>query len=185
MVGKYLIATFVFATLVAAKLPFSVPRVENISNKLTEPFQAGPSVSYRLPNNTRPVSYDVQLTTHIHTQTDFSFTGNVAVRFVTIETSNTIVLHQRQLTIGVYSLHLATSPDVSIPLNTVEYDGVTEFLKFTLTSGSLIENNEYVLSIAYNGTLRNDPGGFYRSSYTADDGATRYLFSNCVFEIYI
>lgn len=173
MIGQLLLVILAFATLVAANSPFPIRRVEDINQEVTETLQDQTSVSYRLPNNTRPISYDVQLTTHVHTQTDFSFTGEVAVRFLVVQTSNTITLHQRQLTIGEYSLVLARNPTVNIPLNVVEYDNVTEFLTFTLTSGSLGIVSEYILTIKYNGTLRTDPGGFYRSSYEAADGSRR------------
>lgn len=171
MIGQSFLVYLAFVTLVAATIPLQIPRVEDIPREVVDVFQVQPS--YRLPNNTRPISYDVQLTTHIHTQTDFSFTGEVAVRFLAVEVSNTIVLHQRQLTIGEYNLVLASSPTIQIPLTTSEYDSVTEFLKFTLTSGNLNINSEYILTIHYNGTLRNDNGGFYRSSYEAANGSRR------------
>lgn len=168
MLGRFFILSLAFATLVAAHFPLSFPRAKDIE------FQDQTGVSYRLPNNTRPISYDVHLTTHVHTQTDFSFTGEVLIRFVAIEPSNTITVHQRQLTIGASSLALASSPQTPIPLmDNVEYDTATELLKFTLKSGNLIINSEYILAINYNGTLRSDNFGFYRSSYIADDGSQR------------
>lgn len=174
MLGQsLLLVVLAFATLVvAADSPLPVRNVED--KTLLDAFQEQPSISYRLPNDTRPISYDVQLTTHIHTQTDFSFTGVVAARFVTDVASNTITLHQRQLTIGTYSLVLAGTTTI-IPLNAFNYDTVTEFLTFTLTTGTLNVNSEYILTINFNGTLRTDQAGFYRSSYLANDGSRRYL----------
>lgn len=173
MLGQRLIISIVLAcaSLVAANLPVTIRRVEDLPP--IEAFQNG--VSYRLPNNTRPISYDVQITTNIHTQTDFGFSGIVAVRFVAVETSRTITLHQRQLNIGAVSLTLANNPNQIYQLNPFDYDNVTEFLTFTLSSEDLVINSEYILTIHYQGTLRSDNAGFYRSSYLASDGSRRYI----------
>lgn len=170
MLGQSLLVILA-TTIVTANLPLPIRRVEDIPREVFESFQDQPS--YRLPNNTRPISYDVELTTHVHTQTDFSFTGVVSVRFLAIESSNTITLHQRQLTIGASSLVLANAERTNILLNPVEYNDETEFLKYTLTSVGLIAQSEYILTIHFNGTLRNDDAGFYRSSYVAEDGSRR------------
>lgn len=169
MLGQALLVTLAIATLVAADFPVPIRRVEDIPREV-EAFQDQPN--YRLPNNTRPISYDVQLTTHVHTQTDFSFTGIVAIRLLAVEASNTISLHHRQLTISASSLALA-SGGANVPLNNFAYDDVTEILTYTLTSGGLMVDSEYILTITYNGTLRTDEAGFYRSSYLADDGSRR------------
>lgn len=175
MIGQTLLVCLAVAILVTANNPLPIRRVEDIRSESIETFQDQAGVSYRLPNNTRPISYDVDLTTHIHTQTDFNFTGKVAIRISVIESSNTITLHQRQLTIGAYDLTLASAPQTKIPLNDVSYNAETEFLSFTLTTGNLVVNSEYILTISYSGILRTDQAGFYRSSYIADDGSRRYF----------
>lgn len=174
MLAQRLIFVLGCAVLVAGDFPTSFRRVEDIRQADTV-FQNEPAVTYRLPNNTRPISYDVQLTTNIHTQTDFRFTGEVSVRFVAVEESRSITLHQRQLIIGEFSLVSASNPNERIPLNSLSYDNVTEFLTFTLSSGDLFVGSEYILSIRYQGTHRTDDGGFYRTSYLAKDGSQRYL----------
>lgn len=174
MLGHRLLIVLGCAAFVAASLPLPIRLLESVDEDLEiEPFQNEPTVSYRLPNNTRPISYNVQLTTNIHTQDDFGFFGVVAARLVAVEVSRTIVLHHRQLTIGAYNLALATSPNINIPLNAFEYDSVTEFLTFTLTAGDLVVDSEYILTINFNGTHRTDNAGFYRSSYLAADGTRR------------
>lgn len=174
MLGQRLIFVLGCAAIVAGNLPLPIRQFEDFP-LVEEAFQNGPNVGYRLPNNTRPISYDVHLTTNIHTQTDFGFSGVVAVRFVALEASRTITLHQRQLTIGESAaLTLANNPNENILLEANTYDNVTEFLTFTLSSADLIANTEYILTVQYNGTLRTDAGGFYRQSYVANDGSQRW-----------
>lgn len=158
--------------LVVANMPMPVRQAEDLP-QIVEAFQNPTNVNYRLPNNTRPISYDIHLTTNVHLQTDFNFTGEVAIRFVVLETSRTITLHHRQLTIGTSSLSSVSSPNSPIPLNEYDYDETNEFLSYTLSDQDLIVGSEYILNISYNGVLRTDEAGFYRSSYLADDGSRR------------
>lgn len=173
MVGNRLL--IVLSCVVVATALKPMPEQQQVKGipQVVEAFQIQPTINYRLPNNTRPVSYDIHLTTNVHTQEDFNFTGQVAIRLVAIEASRTITVHQRQLTIGTVSLSLATSPTTPIALNPFEYDSTTELLTFTLSSDDLVPNIEYILTIAYSGVLRTGQAGFYRSSYLADDGSRR------------
>lgn len=166
--------------VVLACVTFAVPTLALVKDGHTPEFADEIAVNYRLPNNTWPVSYEVNLTTNIHTQTEFTFTGEVAIRFKVLTASRTITLHQRQLTILSSDLVLASNLNQPIALLPFEYNQVNEFLTFTLANGDLIVNNEYILSIRYNGTLRSDEAGFYRSSYLATDGSRRY-FSLCMY----
>lgn len=164
----FLLALSIFVT---GNFPVPTLRIENVP-KIVEAFQNEPAVFYRLPNNTRPISYDVEMTTHVHTHTDLGYSGQVSVRFVVLEASRTITLHQRQLTIGTTSLVLANNPNQPIQLTANEYNSVNEFLTVTLAMTDLVVNSEYILTIAYNGTHRTDKGFFY-SSYKNAAGVDR------------
>lgn len=174
MIGHHtLVVLVVTIAFVAAKLPMSF-RYATDGPQLVEKLADEPAINYRLPNNTRPISYDVHLTTNIHTQTDFNFSGVVAIRFVVVTASRLVTLHQRQLTIGTATLtSLSTSQPIA--LNPFEYNSVSELLTFRLTTGSLTINNEYILTINFKGIHRTgtDIKGLYRSSYLADDGTRR------------
>lgn len=161
------------AAFVAANVPIPQSRINEDNPQIVEAFQDQPNVNFRLPNNTRPISYDVHLNTNVHLQTDFGFSGQVVIRFVVLETSRTITLHHRQLTIGTASLVAVSNPNTPIALNAFEYDPTSEFLTYTLSLTDLIVGSEYFLTIAYSGVLRTDENGFYRSSYLADDGSRR------------
>lgn len=139
---------------------------------------ADETVSYRLPNNTRPIAYSVHLTTNVHTQTDFNFTGTVAITLEAIESTRTITLHHRQLTILSARLETVATTPVSIELAAAPvYTEANEQLTFSLATSAvtLIAGQRYVLTIAYSGVLRMDQAGFYRSSYRDNDNNQRWL----------
>ncbi|KAH8311143.1 hypothetical protein KR044_004566 [Drosophila immigrans] len=132
--------------------------------------------NYRLPNNTAPVSYDVELWTNVHAGIR-QFNGTVKIDLQVLETTNRITLHARQTgnyTATILSKDTATSTPVEL---TVTTDAVREFLYLTPTSGTntFAEGTNWTLTISYTGFLRTDQGGFYISSYTDDQGAVHYL----------
>lgn len=116
---------------------------------------------YRLPNNTRPESYEIFLTTEI-ADGIFEFTGVVQIDVNVVEESNSITLHHRQLEITSTQL-LAGEKEIS--LAPVNYDSVSEFLTLTTVNHKFSAGDKLQLTIEYKGTLREDRGGFYRSSY--------------------
>lgn len=153
---------------------------------LDEPFEAfqapsGP-LGYRLPNDTAPEHYDVSLTTNVHAN-NFGFSGNVEITLNVLSETLAITLHHRQLTIGAISLSNVLTPTINVLLDAPQYNNTVEMLRIPLaaTVPALATNSKYILRIAFTGTLRTDDGGFYRSSYVAADGTTRYYtgFRNC------
>lgn len=127
---------------------------------------------YRLPNNTEPVEYDIKLTTNIH-NAELPFDGRVDITINVIEDTKTVVLHQRRLTINKATIRDITSQTERDM--TWSYESTREFLSLTPsdTSITLLKDSTWVLSILYNGTLRTDNGGFYRSTYKDENENTR------------
>lgn len=124
-------------------------------------------ISYRLPNETYPVHYDVYLTTNIH-EANFNFTGRVEITIATREETSVITVHARQLIIGGVRL-LSLNSNVEIALHPYEYDDLTEFVTIRVLDGVLLRNQNFLLIIEYVGELREDNLGFYRSSYRDAD----------------
>lgn len=122
------------------------------------------NISYRLPNETYPEHYAIHLKTNIH-DGNFSFTGKVEITIVTREVTSTIVIHARQLEISEVKLWNTIGTPTEILLDPFEYDEVTEFVIIRLESGVLQSDTKYLLTVEYNGELRDDNLGFYRSSY--------------------
>lgn len=129
---------------------------------------------YRLPNNTRPLRYDVTLTTDVHLG-EAAFTGNVRIRFEVLENTNEITLHTRQLTIEKIDLFSTPDSPVLVQSNVqfTENEDV-EFLVIRPTA-QVNRGQEYIVDITYRGFLRDDNMGFYRSTYKNPQGQTVWL----------
>lgn len=128
-------------------------------------------VSYRLPNNTIPINYDITLATNVD-KGNFTFDGKVIIGLLVQEEGTDITIHARQL--NIIEVALQTSTGSVIRLNDYKYDTTTEFLtipaKVSLTKGA-----NYLLTIKYWGELREDMGGFYRSSYVNSKGEKKQV----------
>lgn len=133
-------------------------------------FTTKPSrIDYRLPNNTKPNSYDITIATNID-RNDFSFSGRVVINLHVLEPSYNITIHARQLNIKTISL--ATSFGVGIHLNPHTHDNVTDHLVVP-TQVQLQKDTPYILTVEYSGVLRNDMLGFYRDTYINAKGETK------------
>lgn len=135
----------------------------------SDPFDG---VEYRLPNHTKPVLYSIELETAIH-EGNFDFSGHVEIEIDVIEATDVITLHSRQLTISKVELWDEDLRVTSAFHNyTIRED--REFLEIHL-SVTLAPGEKYYIVIDYNGTLRDDDAGFYRSSYLNKDGEEIWL----------
>lgn len=135
---------------------------------------------YRLPTVTLPVSYRIELRTDIHLpelpEEKFKFQGTVTIQLRAIVNTRSITLHERQLTILDAKL-TGEGPEISWTKDDITHDTEKEFLILTLPDGQgdLIANTAYTLVINYEGTLREDNGGFYRSYYENENGDVVFL----------
>lgn len=147
------------ATIAWAAHPFDTRQVD------PSIFERASTVNYRLPNTTHPESYDISLSTRIDKDM-FDFFGHVRIAVVVDETTNEIVLHTRQLVVSdVRLVRFSGNVPIPVALQPHTYDVVPEFLKIRTVSQNLMAGDRLSLEITYNGTLRNDMLGFYRSSY--------------------
>jgi aminopeptidase N len=145
-----------------------------ISNPFDPPLKLGKFQSkdidfedtYRLPNNSLPLSYDLWLETHVGAEDeDYEFQGKVKIAIEITNSTDVITLHYRKINITkVDQLDFADSTTKVKENLELSYDIVKEFLRIKLdkihTGGEKI-----VLDIIYNGELRYDDSGFYRSKY--------------------
>lgn len=155
-----------FGNIVTGQLSnyLNVPNVEDV--RVYEDVYE----TYRLPNDTRPFSYTINLRTWIHEEI-FLFEGFVEIVVLVSETTNRIVMHSRQLDITNFELRDLSGYLLNI---TMSYDPIREFLVFEV-SESLLGGSRFWLQITYSGTLRTDGAGFFRSSYLNDDGDRVWL----------
>lgn len=129
-------------------------------------------ISYRLPNDTTPLRYDLWLSTAIH-DANFTFEGRVRIQIVTIVNTPNITLHYRQLTITGVTLLDAEQMPIQENVPYVRRS-VQEFMDIQPTQ-SLVSGTIYWVEITYYGTLRTDDAGFYRSSYLNPAGERIWL----------
>jgi aminopeptidase N len=127
------------------------------------------AISYRLPNNTLPLRYDIEINTRID-EAIFNFFGKVKIRLQVLNQSRDITLHAKQL--SIVSVELRNSGGVTVAIQTPSVDPVTNFLTIVLVSEQLMAGQEYTVDIQYSGILRTDNLGFYRSSYVNEVGVT-------------
>ncbi len=135
--------------------------------------------TYRLPNNSIPLSYDLELTTDVDKGLS-NFTGAVKIHIKIVNASQEIILHYRQTTIDVINLLSVDGTIVSTDLS-YEQIPVYEFLVITLPN-AVNPDDELVLEIRYTCEHRSDGGGFYRASYTNAAGA-QVWYATTQFEI--
>lgn len=127
-------------------------------------------VNFRLPNTTRPESYDLTIRTRVDVD-DFSFYGIVKIDIFVIESTTSIVLHQLHSSIDEIQLE---SDGNAIFIERYLYNATLQFLTISVLEPLRI-GNRYTLQIKYNGTLREDYLGFYKTSYLNDNGVRMWL----------
>ena len=126
---------------------------------ITSPHLAQP---YRLPRHIVPTRYDLQLTPHL---AQAVFDGTVVIAANVLAQAPEIVLNAKALTIhnvqvnGVeapFSLHSETERLVVTPMTAVEPGATT-------------------ISISFSGVLNDSLRGFYRSTYTDENGVEQVI----------
>lgn len=125
-------------------------------------------VAYRLPNNTKPESYDIKLVTFFE-EKNFTFSGTVTINVRVLEATTNITLHAHEL-LSIESVQLETEAKEDVKLNQLAYDKTNQILTIP-TIMRLRMGRIYVLTIQYTGELKTDSTtGFYLSSYTDSTG---------------
>jgi aminopeptidase N len=142
------------------------------SIKLSETkIQEANSISFRLPNNTIPLYYSINLRTDIH-RGDSSFRGNVEIHIKVLEQTNTITLHARQLVI--FRINLFTADGNIFQFNApFTMDSELEFL--TITTDRMINvDEEFHVEIEYGGFLNQNLQGFFGGFYMENNERISY-----------
>lgn len=118
--------------------------------------------TFRLPNNTEPVSYNIRISTEIH-RGDFVFAGDVTINIRALQATNNITLHSRHTIIERIDL---LNPNGTLYQGDVPYtyDSELHFLVIQF-SRALEVGQELTIEISYQGFIRDDLLGFFRNSY--------------------
>lgn len=135
--------------------------------------------TFRLPNNTIPLHYNIYLRTNVH-RNYFDFDGTTMIKIRVQEPSNTITLHSFQML--VYSVNLFDSRENAVERNLIfATDNELQFLVIT-TSQQLLVDQELTIEVIHSGSLRTDRRGFYRSSYTDRETNQNFWVTMTYFE---
>jgi aminopeptidase N len=126
-----------------------------------------PATTYRLPNDTRPVRYDLWLKTDVD-KAEFGFEGRVKIHVRAVEATGSVTLHYRDTIVNDVNLISLTGEvlNESLVFERVEPEEY-ELLRITLPS-AVDASEEFIIEISYRGEL-NDYDGFYKAYYTANE----------------
>ena len=118
---------------------------------------------YRLPRGVVPRRYELRLAPDLE---GFTFAGTVGIDVEVLAATDEIVLNAAELEI--------TGGDFDgVALAGVEYDGEHE--RAVLGLGETAQPGTSRLSLSFTGTLNDQLRGFYRSTFTDDDGEERVI----------
>jgi len=122
---------------------------------------------FRLPDNTKPVSYDLQIVPNI-VGINSTFGGKVKIEITAVEQTNSITLNLKDLTVTAVSVN-----DIKLnrSIDVVNYEYLTDNEQFKINlKTTLLAKRNYLVAIEYAGKIRNDLSGFYLSSYDTSNG---------------
>lgn len=131
----------------------------------------------RLPKSSVPISYDLTLTTNVHTGVR-AFSGTVIIEIEIIENTDVLTLHNNGLTIQ--DLKLFSSGNELLATFTEETD--KSFVHVTSSSRSLLMGETVSVEATFTGLLDTSTKGFYRSSYSIE-GETRFACKNLLISL--
>ncbi len=115
---------------------------------------------YRLPRQTRPERYDIRLEPDLEAA---SFAGTVTIAVTTDEAADVFVLNAAELEIA------------SCRVDGQDADFVLDEALERLTIARAAAVGEHAIEIAFTGVLNDQLRGWYRSTYTDDDGTERVI----------
>ncbi|XP_065673410.1 aminopeptidase A-like isoform X2 [Hydra vulgaris] len=137
----------------------SIPLHCNNTVKDSEKKNTQPWENMRLIDDIVPYSYF--LAVDVNMENDL-FDGKVSIFVNVTKSTNVILLHQVDLQINYVLLKNLEDNQIQIESH---YNYFANEYYVIKVSSMLIANMSYVIFIDYNGTLRSDLNGFYKSSY--------------------
>lgn len=163
-----------FLVALSVTLTFATTNYDVISRGRKPELVVDNFETFRLPNDTRALTYDVSIRTWIN-EGNFTFTGTVRIEIIAEESTNTITLHHRELTIEDVTL-LSEAGD-PIEIGATSYDSVFEFFTIPVPN-NLTVGNVYFIVINYRGIMpTNGWSGYYAIRYVNSEGNQVYYGS--------
>lgn len=114
--------------------------------------------SYRLPNDTKPETYNISLRTGI-SEGQFDFDGSIAINILILNATREVTIHSQKL--NIQSIRLSNATDM-IDLLPWRANTETDFLIIPTKSVELLPSSRYQLSLKFSGHLQERSRGFFR-----------------------
>ncbi|MBA3364011.1 MAG: M1 family metallopeptidase, partial [Actinobacteria bacterium] len=127
-----------------------------------------PDQPYRLPRTVVPSRYDLTLEPDLDTG---AFDGAIQITIEVVEPVTEIVLNANELRLDDATLTAADGRTVEV--SKIRTDDDAE--RATLDLAETAEPGEWALAISFRGELNPRLTGFYRSTYTDEDGRTQVI----------
>ena len=123
---------------------------------------------YRLPRSVIPVRYDLTLTPDLE---DATYTGAEDVQLIVEQPVDAVVLNTIELSIDAGWI---TNNDGSVlQMESVDYD--EELQRASISFEAPVVAGQWTLHLEFRGRLNDKLRGFYRSTYTDDEGVTHVI----------
>nr|XP_047146176.1 glutamyl aminopeptidase-like [Hydra vulgaris] len=154
---------FISFILLLLETVTSLPLHCNITVKDSDKENTQPWENMRLIDDIVPYNYF--LAVEVNMDNDF-FDGEVSIYVNVTKSTNVILVHQVDLQIN--NVLLKNVEDNQIQIDSHFNYFANEYYVIKVAS-MLLANMSYVIFIDFNGTLRSDLNGFYKSSYTENN----------------
>lgn len=130
--------------------------------------------SWRLPNTTTPIDYNIYVTVFSPSpyQLADTFSGVVNIRINVAEVTENLYLHSKFSNISEILVTDSSHRVIPVEFKTIP---ARELVHIRSVDGNLIANSEYTIKITYISELRRDKLGFHLSSYVNSGGQNVYV----------
>lgn len=135
----------------------------------------GPPGIVRLPKTILPLRYEIHLRPYL--SGDFKVEGEVKIDVTVQASTQSVILHMVDIiTLNHTAKVVVTGGNKGIRIVAQRYS-ISETLYVAELAEELVKGNNYTFSISFLGTLSARPRGFYRSSYTKENGNISWVAS--------
>lgn len=143
-------------------LTHSIGPINEISAKnLPSPENYQQELSYRLPTNVRPLKYTLSINVDVENEI---FGGNVTINLEVTTSTNTIQLNYKEITVAWSNarLSLDASGQTFQVINQIDRP-IEQIYELHFQSDLVV--GTYTLELQFEGNVRHDLTGLYKSSY--------------------
>lgn len=138
------------------------PINEFSANKLPSPEIRQQQLTYRLPTNVRPLKYELNIRINVE---DEVFSGDVSINLEVTAPTTSIHLNYKDVAVDWINARLALDATGQTFQVVNEVDRSVEQI-YELHFQQSLEVGSYTLQLQFDGNIRHDLTGLYKSSYT-------------------